>query len=104
MVDIDGSFEYSNTVSIKFEYPVGLSAYPNPVSDFMTIDLTSSIYEISPLVIYDCKGKKVMEKLMTIYQGINKITVTTSWLSSGCYFLSINGKNHYSFPFIKVVK
>ncbi len=63
--------------------------YPNPGKDVLSIGL-STISNIQPsLVITDNSGKTVYSKQYTLHTGHNVITINTSNLASGTYFVSM---------------
>jgi hypothetical protein len=59
-------------------------AYPNPVNDFLHINLMANSENI---VISDLSGKIVLQKTISDNEGIN-----VSMLNNGCYFLKMNNK------------
>lgn len=70
------------------------SSYPNPVRDTCNIELFSPKQQPDlTLQVYNLKGQKVQEKMLTnLSAGINNLSFTPdSSLSSGIYFLRIKG-------------
>ncbi len=86
--------------------PVGISEngnnnlliYPNPVNDFLSIEGEgNSEFSAENLRVVDIVGKIVESSLLdnAVFKG-NKVTLNTSKLSSGIYFVVIN-KKYYQF-------
>lgn len=81
-IDLDGKFEYSQIKSVKIKSAEAIKVYPNPTSDFITIE-TSSFSKIKSIELLDARGS-------IIYMGStpqNKIDL--SGKASGVYFLKI---------------
>ncbi len=86
---------YANNLTIKnYETDNKFSVYPNPSSDFISIN--SNL--ISNIIVFNILGNKVLE--IENYQQNNKIDV--SKLENGIYFISIN--NIYNSKTLKFIK
>lgn len=104
MVDVDGSFKYSNTVKIKIKRPDEISVYPNPVIDQLTLNFTSTTDEKTSVVIYNSTGLKVYEQSLAIIRGANTVNLDIQSLSKGIYFISLKNKKQFFSKFIKLDK
>lgn len=62
--------------------------YPNPATDFVTIELPDSVYE-ADILIYDMQGRKVKETTITLES--NKVDLTG--LNGGSYLLNVKTVN-----------
>ncbi|MAO32949.1 MAG: hypothetical protein CL824_05525 [Crocinitomicaceae bacterium] len=80
---VQGQFSGVNTQNMEGLAPK-LKIYPNPVSNFLIIDLDKK-NELSIVKIYDIYGQTAIAERITE----NKINV--SKLNSGIYFISLNG-------------
>lgn len=82
IIDTNLSVEENSLKTIKI--------YPNPVTDYLTIDMQSSTKIVSEIVIYDvhCKRVKTMSNI-----NKQRINVSVSNISSGLYFIEINDNN-----------
>ena len=69
----------------KIQSNSNFSFYPNPTTDFLTINTPFS----GDLNLFDSKGKMVFNK--TVGQGNSKITLPK--LSAGIYFVNYSGRN-----------
>lgn len=58
---------------------------PNPVSDFLSIDLNAVSSKQASLVLYDANGKQVMAESWNITEGNNQKTIDLSQLPAGLY-------------------
>jgi hypothetical protein len=88
MIDNDGTFSYSNIVSLFKKGIVELAVYPNPAKDYVTIT-TNSKNENTYLVISDAIGKLV-KKMLIMSDTMN---VNTSSFLNGMYHIQIIKNN-----------
>jgi Secretion system C-terminal sorting domain len=92
MVDNDGSFKYSNTVAIKLGSKgssKGLSLFPNPVKDHLTIDHAAAD-EGAIIRIVSITGSTVAQ--YTIAKDATQTSVDASQLAAGQYFINFVSK------------
>jgi hypothetical protein len=92
MVDNDGSFKYSNTVAIKLGSKgssKGLSLFPNPVNDHITIDHAAA-NEGAIIRIVSITGSTVAQ--YTISKDATQTSVDASQLAAGQYFINFVSK------------
>ncbi|MCX6209256.1 MAG: T9SS type A sorting domain-containing protein [Bacteroidetes bacterium] len=97
MIDKDGTYSYSNIVSIKKSDKPTISLYPNPTKDFISIRL-NKIMPNSKLIIVNNIGEMIQQ-----IQLVNNITtISTNGLASGMYFIQIleNSELINSLPFV----
>jgi len=97
-VDLDGSFEYSEIVTIQSDCAAGISIsdiFPNPtVNDLVNIRFNSAYdHEDAKVIITDMLGRTMMEMPITVFGGSNLITLDPSRLSAATYIVSIQGNN-----------
>ena len=85
--DLDGSFSYSNIVSIKIAdiSAIELIAYPNPTNQDITI--IGSEYELAEINIIDLLGQDVSTLTSTIAISEEKLSIDLSQLNTGTYFI-----------------
>jgi alkaline phosphatase D len=83
--------------------PVILSAYPNPVNSYLTVQLYQPLDGDLVFEIYDMMGKQVSsQEVKGSLNGVTKHFITTADLSQGSYILNIHVSGHsQSFRFIK---
>lgn len=95
MIDVDGSFRYSNIVKINFAGEPSLSLWPNPANDKLIIPEAKERDRIN---IIDAKGSIVLSKTITRQNE----AIMISHLSAGIYVLQLfsNGEMIHS-AFVK---
>ena len=101
MVDKDGSFTYSNILSVNIKPPLGISIHPNPVSDLLHIQFSNSKTEKVTLQIANAQGQVLLQQYANALIGINSFTVNTSNLAKGMYIFSITNHDLQNKIFIK---
>ncbi|HKK42787.1 MAG TPA: T9SS type A sorting domain-containing protein, partial [Bacteroidales bacterium] len=82
----------------------GIIVYPNPVSDFITLQLSNVIPGNDYIItITSITGNKVQEKPVTVTDGNQKFVLQTDYLPAGTYLITISGNNYsYKSKFIKL--
>ncbi|MBE0642537.1 MAG: T9SS type A sorting domain-containing protein [Bacteroidetes bacterium] len=94
-VDRDGTTEYSNVLRVALAAPtsVKLNAYPQPFAGNLNIDLSATSSEEVRVTLYN----SAMQKVQSIYtgpvDGNMSMTVPTTDLRDGSYFLIVNHAN-----------
>lgn len=83
--------------------PVILSAYPNPVNDYMTVQLYQPLDGDLVFSIYDMTGKLMAkQEIKSSLNGVSKHFINTAELSTGTYILNIHaGGYSQTLKFIK---
>jgi hypothetical protein len=91
MVDLDGAFTYSpilkfNTTSSGS----GLSAWPNPFHQQLTVTMEAAEADKARLTIRDISGRLLIGQDLSIQKGTNSIPLSSlSRLAKGAYLLNI---------------
>lgn len=84
---------------------VEIRLYPNPVQNYVRIE-GSGFMGNEPqitMVLFDDNGRKVLQEIVTTAQLITGRSYNWGWLSSGNYYLRVDGYNtHRIIPFIKL--
>ena len=80
IIDNDGSYSYSRKVNINFKPLIDIRIFPNPASDFITIESTNNLGEIE---IYNLKGELIQRE--SIQAESHQLPINT--LPSGLYIL-----------------
>lgn len=81
MVDLDGTFEYSNTIHNFIETPIDVNVYPNPIMLGETLNINQ---KVDNLIITDLNGK--------IVSNNNQIP---NDIHPGTYLVLLNINNEY---------
>lgn len=93
-VDLDGTFAYSQVISINFSQDelVSMKLIPNPVAtgeEVKLIALSSMEGEIL-LSVVDLTGKVVHEGSYELVQGFNSLSLRTDAMAKGMYLLKVS--------------
>jgi hypothetical protein len=91
-VDINGSFTYSDVVSVNCKNPL-LNLSPNPTSK----NILLNFYELADgevtIQVTDMIGQIVLEQHHKVQSGFNDIEVLSSKLPDGVYYLKVMNKD-----------
>ncbi|MBK6363275.1 MAG: T9SS type A sorting domain-containing protein [Saprospiraceae bacterium] len=86
MVDLDGTFEYSDTRGVNFEsdQTYGVIMYPNPTSSLLNLDINKSSFteENAEVQVFDAVGQLIFAKKV-IGTGIE--TIDMGRMTNGVY-------------------
>ena len=97
-IDIDGRFKYSEIVKVLKKQKDQILIYPNPATEFIQIDFTSTQKTIL-VNIFDAIGKLVIQ---TNVLNVNPLKINVSALSKGKYYLQLSdGELNVNGKFIK---
>jgi parallel beta-helix repeat protein len=87
MIDFDGSFEYSNSISIKEDgKQVAITAFPNP-SETGIFTLQGKSFERTDAIVTNVLGQAIPTTIQN-----NQLNLST--LPAGVYFVRIAGENN----------
>jgi hypothetical protein len=93
-VDYDGSFEYSNTISINVERAFGqdVSIYPNPAKDIVTVKVEWEEDAHVQLRILDAAGKLVKDQVIDtrLRSAVEQFNIPVFDLPKGIYLFRID--------------
>jgi hypothetical protein len=90
MIDIDGSFKYSNIVVIRMNGSKSkIIIYPNPANDFINAELGSNAKGDYSIQLIDITGRTVNTKTVINAQRNQLITIQRAGLANGVYVLKI---------------
>lgn len=96
-IDIDGSFKYSNNISLNINLIANSEMgqnYPNPFNPTTTIQFTMSQRDNIRLVVYNAIGQQVAELVNgEVDAGTHNVTFNGANLSSGIYFYTLAGNS-----------
>ncbi|MEO5681985.1 MAG: GEVED domain-containing protein [Chitinophagaceae bacterium] len=91
-VSKDGTFKYTGTKSVVFSYIKGkITVSPNPVTDYITVQLSADHAAPLKIALYDHSGKTVYEKSVPVAAGDNSIRLTdVKNILPGMYYIKLN--------------
>ena len=96
-IDFDGSYEYSDEVSVEVEIPIEYSLeqnYPNPFNPSTTIKYSIPEDGFVKLAVYNMLGEEVATIVNTTQKaGRYEVNFNASKLSSGVYVYRIEASN-----------
>jgi hypothetical protein len=92
LLDASGSFTYSKvvTATVAGSSSFSVQAYPNPVTDKVTVKINGTMGTNGRVEIVDISGKTIKSQLVTN----NTAVVSTSELPSGVYLVKYTDSNH----------
>lgn len=85
-----GKIYLGENIGVNEQETVSTSLYPNPAADFITLDLNDET-KMMQVSIVNVSGTVVLSTKVA-----GKQTIDISALSSGVYFVKVNGDNHIS--------
>ncbi len=88
-------FYYSeiDVTDIQNNQPAQTCIYPNPATDFITIETSTITGQKVFITITDLSGRIVLTE--TIPAGLNKFQIPVSQLASGCYIVKLVDENQH---------
>ncbi len=87
-VDYNGMYDFSPVVSVRISDEVSaVQVYPNPVTDQAWLLIKTSEETDGVLTLVDAAGKLVETLRIPLQKGSNGLSLSTSHLSPGVYFL-----------------
>jgi len=103
MVDLDGSFEYSNVIAIPVKLRDNTAVFPVPTTNVLNVVYDSAVPGEITINIVDALGKVLMSNVENTTQGFNQFQYDVSQLPVGAYIINIfNGSEVPTVrPFIK---
>jgi hypothetical protein len=90
-VDTDGTFTYSNVVSVvdkKGKFNIA-SVAPNPTKEISTILFESAKNENVSVTLTDISGRIVLTQNVAATEGVNNLKINMSLLSNGLYIMNL---------------
>ncbi|MEO7305810.1 MAG: Ig-like domain-containing protein [Ferruginibacter sp.] len=106
ITDKDGKYRYSETKFAKTSCGLQekLEVYPTLlVVNTMVLYTTTAAKGIAYLTLVDVYGRKLISQPVNILQGNNRMSINSTSLSKGAYFVRIEGKDWKS-ETVKVIK
>ena len=103
-VDKDGRFTLSFIVSVNMAKQLtgsSVSLYPNPASQVLYINVTSTAHMNSMLHVYNAAGTQVAMQYKTLIKGANNFLLSVSGLAPGIYYCRFDNTDIEVKSFIK---
>ncbi len=105
-VDIDGTFTYSNVVTIRVNASViKASTYPNPFTAGIQIDVKAESNQAVSVNLYDMNGKVVKQVNTELRKGSNSLAMNDlKNMPAGMYLMDITSREGQSIYKTKLMK
>jgi glucose/arabinose dehydrogenase len=92
MVDIDGTYKYSNIVYITLPFITGkIAISPNPVVSEVKVMLSSPEQGRIQWKLMDNVGRVILKGSEQVTKGSNNFSINVNRLPAGTYYLSVDG-------------
>lgn len=103
MVDQNGSFVYSEILSVKGTKNVFVLVRSNPFTDKINLTIQSNAKDNAVITVTDLNGRNVATSSAKLVQGVNTISVNNLQnLSKGVYFVQVSALSEiYKFKLLK---
>ena len=103
MVDKNGSFVYSNIVSVKGNKNIFVQVRSNPFADKISLIVQATAKYNAVINITDLSGRKVVASSARLVQGINNVEISNlNNLPKGIYILEVSGSTeNFKFKLLK---
>lgn len=104
--DVDRNLANNNIcTALKLDNFKFAGLYPNPMEDFINLNLIAPFDENVLIEFVDYKGSVIFRKTEKVLKGYNLINIETLNLQDGVYSCRINYRNSYHFQsFVKINK
>ena len=97
MIDLDGTYNYSNIIAINLQSKVQLNmfAYPNPAKTDLNVNINSETNDLIKVELMDLSGKVVYNQTVRLANNSNneQIKIDIKQFNSGVYILRSTNKN-----------
>jgi Secretion system C-terminal sorting domain len=103
MVDKNGSFVYSNVLSVKGSKNIFVQVGQNPFTDRINLTVQATAKDNAIISITDLSGRKVVTTSVRLVQGLNKVNVNDlNNLPKGIYILEVSAlTENFKFKLMK---
>ena len=89
IVDIDDTYDYSNIIAIRIndDSSEEIYVYPNPATDFITIEINTATADAMLMEILDVTGRKVMSNTASLQSGVTILQYNIQHLPKATYLI-----------------
>jgi carboxypeptidase T len=103
-IDKDGRITYSTVVSITYNHELGITVFPNPVSDVLNIKVNLPAPAQYTISLTDPSGKKVVERKLSGLPGGSIARIPLKQLAAQVYFLIVRNERNEIVASQKIMK
>ncbi|MCB0507625.1 MAG: T9SS type A sorting domain-containing protein [Bacteroidetes bacterium] len=109
IVDLDGSYKYSQTILINITNQVQyeneiVGVFPNPTHDMINVDYVASNKSTVTLRIYDALGQEMMKTKQDVLKGSQLVKLDVATFAKGVYIIQIQDENNGKIVQSKFIK
>lgn len=106
MVDIDGSYDYSNIIAIRLNNEViqQITVFPNPANNEILIEYLAAEAENIQIDFLDATGRKVISENRILMQGVNLLQYEIEHLPNATYFIQFTNTKTGNINGVQVLK
>ncbi|MEL6867356.1 MAG: T9SS type A sorting domain-containing protein [Bacteroidota bacterium] len=107
MVDLDGSFAYSEVINVEADCSKQLIAYvyPNPVSAYENLNLRLYTFQKEvEIAISNQFGQLAQQLTLKVDRGWNILSLDVAELGAGLYYMTLGGENPKRVKFIRAAE
>jgi hypothetical protein len=93
MIDLDGSFLYSDIVEATIGLESGLligEFYPNPTTDISSLDIVMKEGSNMSVRVFNLQGQQLQSYYYDLQPGYNRLEVNLDGYTRGVYYIAIN--------------
>lgn len=90
LLDLDGSYSYSNIKSASIFGKNSAYIYPNPTSGFLNLNINSNTADNMSFDVINISGKVILNKNLRLVEGENSIEINISDFPVGVYSILFN--------------
>lgn len=91
-VDLDGSFTFSQVISLRADLKPAVTAFPNPVKSRLNLSVTISSPEKLQIVVIDNAGRRLNQFNRDLSAGTTNIPLDLQRLANGVYYIEVKGE------------
>jgi Bacterial Ig domain/Bacterial cadherin-like domain len=105
LTDIGGKIKYSNVAVVRLNKVIGITAWPNSFTSYVTIGVNVDRSTDLKISLTDAAGKFIAEKNVHVVKGVSQFTLNgLDKLANGVYLLNVTDKNSGSKTIYKLIK
>ncbi len=88
-INRNGTYTYSNIVSIEYNTTTGFNIYPNPATSTINYSVNSNVKSTASLMIYNISGALLVSRQVRLEEGPNSISMDISSLKTGSFYIKL---------------
>ena len=92
-IDVDGRYTYSKVVTISIKNITDAGLYPNPATNEINLTLSALRKEKMDYQVFDNAGRIVIQEIMLVLPGTNRLSVDINKLSAGVYYIKLTSSS-----------